>query len=205
MTSPLADSRREAILTASLELLDTSGVDAVTMARVGELTGLSRPAIYQYFTSREHILGELLINDMADLSNEIDRIVANEPDPMERVRLWIHYSLAHLASDEHRVVREISIHHLREEQRGELMAMHGFFLANLMSPLRELGINDPSAQVSIVFAAVHSAAKRIDEGRPFVEEAAALERFVTAGILAAVPLPGSEQNGSDPTPADRAY
>ena len=186
MVSPIADTRREAILSASLELLDASGVEGISMARIAQLTGLSRPAIYQYFSSRENILGELLINDMADLSNEIDRIVSAEQEPMEQVRLWIHYSLAHMASKEHRVVREISVKNLREEQRGELMAMHGYFLTSLISPLKELGIEDPSSQVSLIFAAITSAAERIDSGKPFISEAASLEKFVIAGVDAAL-------------------
>ena len=186
MPNPVADTRKEAILSASLELLDADGIEGVSMARIAEVTGLSRPAIYQYFSSRENILGELLINDMADLSNEIDRIVSAEQEPMEQVRLWIHYSLAHISSKEHRVVLEISVKNLREDQRGELMAMHGYFLTSLISPLRELGIEDPSSQVSMIFAAITSSAQRIDEGKTFICEAAALEKFVIAGIEAAL-------------------
>ena len=101
MRSQTLDARQEAILGAAAELIAVEGVEAVTMATLGKRTGLSRPAIYQYFASRDHVLGELLINEMADLSNEIDRLISEIEDPLERVRVWIHYSLAHLASAEH--------------------------------------------------------------------------------------------------------
>lgn len=182
MSTRISDERREAILSASLNLIDSEGSDAITMARIARETGLSRPAIYQYFSSRENILGELLMNDMADLSNEIDRIVGTVSDPMEQVRLWIHYSLAHMASQEHRVVREISIQNLREDQRGELRAMHGLFLTSLMSPLKSLGIEDPSPFVGMTYASLKTAAERIDAGHSFIAEAAAVEKFVIAGI-----------------------
>ncbi len=172
------------ILAASLKLIDELGVNNVTMGRIAAATSLSRPAIYQYFSSRENILGELLINDMADLSNEIDRIVSLSDVPMEQIRLWIHYALAHMASPEHRVVRQVSRDYLDDEHRGELREMHRYFMNSLISPLRTLGVQDPSALVSLVFAAIGSASDRIDEGNDFVAEAATLERFVTAGIEA---------------------
>ena len=90
MRSQTLDARQEAILGAAAELIAVEGVEAVTMATLGKRTGLSRPAIYQYFTSRDHVLGELLINEMADLSNEIDRLISEIEDPLERVRVWIH-------------------------------------------------------------------------------------------------------------------
>jgi AcrR family transcriptional regulator len=186
MTQPPLKSRRDEILCATLAIIEGDGVDGVTMARVAEQTGLSRPAVYQYFASREHILGELLIDDMADLSNEIDRIVASVDDPMEQIRLWIHYSLAHMASADHLVVREISMIHLREDHRGELMAMHGYFLTTLISPLRELGVEDPSSLVSLIFSAINASAQRIYSGKSFVSEASALEKFVIAGVEGAL-------------------
>lgn len=187
MSPSIADSRREAILQSSLHLLDAEGIEAVQMARIAQETGLSRPAIYQYFSSRENILGELLINDMADLSNEVDRIVGGVEDPMEQVRMWIHYSLAHMASKEHRVVREISVKNLREDQRGELMAMHGLFLTSLISPLKDLGVADPSSVVSMIYASLSSAADRIASGKSFISEAATVEKFVMAGINSEIP------------------
>ena len=186
MVTAKADSRRQAIMRASIELIHAHGADELSMAKVAEATGLSRPAIYQYFASKEHILGELLIDDMADLSNEIDRIVGGVEEPMEQIRLWMHYSLAHLASADHLVVREISMTHLRPEHRGELMAMHGFFLTTLHSPLRQLGVTDPTSLGSMIFGAVNSAAQRIYAGATFIAEANTLEKFVIAGIEAAL-------------------
>jgi AcrR family transcriptional regulator len=187
MSPSIADSRRETILLSSLRLLDSEGIEAISMARIAKESALSRPAVYQYFSSKENILGELLINDMADLSNEVDRIVGAVDNPMEQVRLWIHYSLAHMASREHRVVREISIKNLREDQRGELMAMHGMFLTSLISPLKNLGVEDPSSVVSMIYASLSSAAERIASGKSFISEAASVEKFVVAGINSEIP------------------
>jgi AcrR family transcriptional regulator len=187
MTSPTRDLRQQSILDAALSVISDHGLEQVTMAELAKRTGLSRPAIYQYFASREDVLAELLINEMADLSNEIERICESVQEPMERVRIWVHYSLAHLASAEHRLVRNISIQSLPEEKRGMLQSMHGYFMANLISPLKELGLDDPAAVCSLVYASVASTASRIDEGGDFAEEARSLEKFVVSGIEVALP------------------
>lgn len=180
------DSRQELILEAAQRLIAEHGVESVSMSRLAETTGLSRPAIYQYFASLHHVLAELVINEMADLSNAIDEKIAHFPDPMERVRIWIHYSLAHLASAEHRAIRQISVESLPEESRGMLRAMHGHFMMALTSPVNELGAVDVTATCHLIYASVAAAAKRIDEGSDFTREASALERFAIAGIAGAL-------------------
>jgi AcrR family transcriptional regulator len=186
MTISTFDARQQAILSAAVEIIAGAGQDAVSMAALAEKTGLSRPAIYQYFASREHVLGELLINEMADLSNELDRLVADVSDPLERIRIWMHYSLAHLSSAQHRSVREISIENLPEDQRGMLRAMHGYFMMSLITPLNELGVEDSSALCGLIYGSVATAAKRIDAGSEFTVEARALEKFAMAGVEAAL-------------------
>lgn len=181
-----ADKRQEAILRAAMTLVNEGGPDTVSMAQLAKETGLSRPAIYQYFASREHVLGELVINEMADLSNEIDRLVALVDDPMEQVRLWIHYSLAHLASDEHVAIRKISMDTLPEDLRGVLRAMHGYVMLSLMNPLDELGVDDPSALCGMIFGSISAAARRVEEGASMTLEAKALEVFVVSGIQSSV-------------------
>jgi AcrR family transcriptional regulator len=183
--SRIFDQRQESILDAAMILMSEGGQEAVSMASLANKTGLSRPAIYQYFASKEHVLGELVINEMADLSNELERLVSGVQDPEEQIRLWVHYCLAHLSSANHRIVREISIENLPQDQRGMLRAMHGYFMAVLLSPLGQLGIQDPSSVSNLIFGTVASAAKRIDHGSDFSKEASVLEAYLMAGVKAA--------------------
>ncbi|MFM5951399.1 MAG: TetR/AcrR family transcriptional regulator [Micrococcales bacterium] len=176
------DERQNLILEAASHLVCEGSAEAVTMAQLAAKTGLSRPAIYQYFASREHVLAELVINEIADLSNEIDSHIAKIDDPMEQIRVWIHYSLAHLASPSHRAIREISIDYLPEQSRGMLRAMHGHLMTSLVHPLREINVADVTATCHFIYAAISAAATRISEGSPYEREAAALERFTIAGI-----------------------
>lgn len=180
--STAKDMRQEAILCAAREIIADFGVNAVTMADLAVKSQLSRPALYQYFASKEHVLAELIINEMADLSNAIDEKMALFEDPSERIRVWIHYSLAHLASSEHRAIRQISVDTLPAESRSMMRDMHGHVMTSLINPLSQLGVKDPAATCHLIYAAVAAAAAQIDEGADYVREAAALERFAIAGI-----------------------
>jgi AcrR family transcriptional regulator len=183
MTSKIRDNRQAEILDAALSEIHANGVASLTMSRLGQLTGMSRPAIYQYFSSREHVLAELLINDLADLVNEIDSHVSAATEPIEQIRVWINYSLLHLVSGEHSIIREISEASLPLDLRGMVRALHGQFMLGLMSPVRELGIASVESACHFVYSAVQSATKRIESGSNFAAEVHAVQSFVVPGLL----------------------
>ncbi len=183
MSASQSHVKIHAILKATQDIIASEGVEAVTMPRIASASELSRPAIYQYFSSREHILAELVINEIADLSNDLDVHLAKISDPLEQTRIWLHYSLGFLASAEHRVISQISMRILPEESRGMLNAMHGHFMTSLINPLTVLGVADASRTAQLIFASIAEAAKRIDGGSAYEHEAAILERFVIAGVV----------------------
>ncbi len=183
MRSNTRDSRQAEILDAALAQIKENGVESLTMSRLGQLTGMSRPAIYQYFASREHVLAELLINDLADLVNEIDSQVSASTDAIEQIQVWISSSLSHLVSGEHSIIREISEVSLPADLRGLVRALHGQFMLGLMSPVRELGIESIESACNFVYSAVQSATKRIEAGSNFEAEVYSVQSFVVPGLL----------------------
>ena len=183
MRSNIRDNRQAEILDAAFAQISNYGVDSLTMSGLAQLTGLSRPAIYQYFSSREHILAELLINDLADLVNEIDSHISAATQPIEQIRVWINYSLSHLVSGDHSIIREISEVSLPADLRGLVRALHGQFMLGLMSPVRSLGIESVESACHFVYSAVQSAAKRIESGSNFTVEVNAVQSFVFPGLL----------------------
>lgn len=164
------------------EIVVEKGPEAVTMSTLAEMSGLSRPAVYQYFSSSAHVLAELVLNDMADLSNDLERLLGGIENPRERVRTWIHYCVAYLSTGEHQAIMGISHHALPVETIGVIRAMHGLFMEQLSSPLRELGIEKPESLTGLIYAAVAAAAQRIAQGADALQESRTLEVFVDAGI-----------------------
>lgn len=196
MHTPTYDARQSTIVDVARGILVGHGPESVTMGALAEATGLSRPAIYQYFSSSAHVLGELVLNDMADLSNEVERIVGAIEAPTEQVRAWIHYCLAYLSTGEHQAIMAIGRSALPEEHLGVVKAMHGFFMAQLVRPLELLGVQDATSLCGMIYGAVSAAAGRIAEGGEFLTEARLLETFVDAGLESAL-SPRSSGSSTD--------
>jgi AcrR family transcriptional regulator len=177
-----ASTRQAEILEAASHLILTHGVAEFSMAKLGKHTGLSRPAIYQYFASKEHVLAELIVDEIADLSNLLDKELAKHAEPTDQVRCWIRLTFLHLASERHRIIREFSMDLLPQDSRGLIKAMHGHLMLALMNPLTRLGVSDVMANCHLIYGAVSAAAKRVESGANLDSEAVILEDFTLAGI-----------------------
>lgn len=180
------DTKRDLIIQAASEIIQEQGLEALTMRALALKLEISRPALYQYVASREHVLSEILLDEMADLSNELDRLLRDLKDPMEQIRVWLHFSLAFMASDRHRFVSDIPQGVIPEDQRGMFRAMHGFYTSSLISPLAEVGVEDPATTANLILGLIGATAKKIELGADFSAQAKALEDFVMAGIEAAL-------------------
>jgi AcrR family transcriptional regulator len=87
---PARGYARTAILGATLEIIASDGIDAVTHRRVAEQAGVSPGSTTHHFSSREDLLREafrfylqMASRFMSALDEEIQ---ASIPDPLERVR-----------------------------------------------------------------------------------------------------------------------
>ena len=65
--------RREEILDAALTLFSERGVHAVSTRQIAELAGISQPALYAYFTTKDDMAAELCVRAFATL---IERMTA---------------------------------------------------------------------------------------------------------------------------------
>lgn len=72
-----AAATRVALLRAASSLLDSGGVDAVTLRAVGEQAGVSRTAAYRHFVDKNAMLAALSEQGWEDLSSQMSRSVAD--------------------------------------------------------------------------------------------------------------------------------
>jgi AcrR family transcriptional regulator len=66
MVRPSQHSREE-FLDAALAIVDSEGLEALTLRRLGNEVGVSYTAVYTYFTSREELIGTLINNLSAEI------------------------------------------------------------------------------------------------------------------------------------------
>ncbi|MFS0701170.1 TetR/AcrR family transcriptional regulator [Cellulomonas sp. 179-A 4D5 NHS] len=85
----------------AFDLVDTDGAHDVTIASVGKGMGMTPPALYRYFPSREALLSALVVDAYADLgstvADAVERASGDEPGTRVRVALTTYraWALAH--------------------------------------------------------------------------------------------------------------
>ena len=174
--------KQNAILEATLAELQETGTANISMQQIANRCSMTRSAIYQYFSSVEDIFAELVINDMADLVNEIEVRMAQSSEPISQVNAWLHYSLKHLSDGEHAQIRKLSELNMPDAKRDLLRILHGQFMMSLLVPVTQINPDNSEATCAYIASAVNSAANRIDAGAEFGKEARAVAQFVTAAI-----------------------
>src|SRR5688572_20891994 len=63
--------RRQRVVAASLELGSRGGYDAVQMRDVASTAGVALGTIYRYFSSKDHLLAEALVEWVKDLGRRV--------------------------------------------------------------------------------------------------------------------------------------
>lgn len=75
---------RDEAKAAALEQLATGGPQALSINAIGKALGVSGPALYRYFDSRDALLTELILDAYADLVGALRA----GPDPVGQYRRW---------------------------------------------------------------------------------------------------------------------
>src|ERR1700757_2367343 len=77
--------RRKRILDATLALASKGGYDAVQMRSVSERADVALGTLYRYFPSKIHLLVGVLIEEMDQIQDKLDRTPIPGDTPTERM------------------------------------------------------------------------------------------------------------------------
>lgn len=75
---------REAIVAATRDLIETEGLDAVSLRRVGAALGVTAPALYAHVADKRDLLRSVAAEAFTVLIETF--VTIDDPDPVERVR-----------------------------------------------------------------------------------------------------------------------
>lgn len=81
MTEPETPTRREQILATAAELFAARGYHGVSVADLGAACGISGPALYKHFDSKQAMLAEMLVSISEELLRVGRQRVADAADP----------------------------------------------------------------------------------------------------------------------------
>lgn len=174
--------RRRELLALSADLFAQRGYANVTVDDIGEAAGISGPALYHHFASKEALLGEMLIGISQYLLDGGRRVVAESEDPIHDL-VAFH---AEFAVDDRSL---ITVHfrdlvHARAEDRSRVRNLQARYVALWADELQE---RSPHLERRQAQAAVHAAFGLINStpfsGRlPRTEMLSLLRAMATAAL-----------------------
>ncbi|MEC7001819.1 MAG: TetR/AcrR family transcriptional regulator [Actinomycetota bacterium] len=181
------DQRRADLVAAGQELLVTDGPDAVTMTAVAARAGLSRTAVYEYFTSADELLAVVLSDQMVlwrEALRQRLHAASFETGDLDTVRIYVEVAMGLVADGHHSLLVLLTMHTLAKDVRHRLSAAHAAVAAPVGEALAQIGIRDVDQATNYVHAAIEAAARRLTPGQDARAEIAAVAAFTVAGVRA---------------------
>lgn len=147
-------SRREAILTAALELFHERGYVATGIDEIGTAAGITGPGVYRHFHSKEEILATLMRNFGEPILAEVDQIVASDLEPLEALDAMARAFLAALI--DHPSLAEVGMferHMLSESTRAWVEAVEARTISGWAGIVRRLRPHLTESEARVVVQA----------------------------------------------------
>jgi AcrR family transcriptional regulator len=121
--TPRGVKRRDIVLKVAAKLFSEKGFDSVSINDIGLAAGITGPAIYRYFVSKEALLVSVYDYLHAKESDGIKSILSEEIGPWESLERMLAFQIA-LALDEAEKIRIVNNEerHLPTKEAGDVRA-----------------------------------------------------------------------------------
>lgn len=184
--------RRSALLGAASRLFAQSGFNGISIEDLGAAVGISGPAVYRHFSSKQAVLASLLITVSEHLLEGGRRVVTESDDPHRVLRQLISFHVG-FALDEPDVIRvqDRDLDSLDEAARDDVRTLQTDYIRLWMravGALRpELDRGALQLRVQAVFGLINSTPHSARSRSRVVERhtvAAVLESMALAALVA---------------------
>ncbi len=173
--------RRGALLGAAAELIQRRG--AFTMSEVAREVGLSRSAVYEYYSSAPDLIADVLVDELTAWRDSLAAAARPTAAPRERVHDWVRAVLAYVVDGRHALLRAAGSIELPPSRRVEVTELHQALIAPLIDALQAAGSPDAQREARYVWGVVEVAISRIESGEVTPQaESSALLAFVDAAL-----------------------
>lgn len=174
--------RRDALVDAAADVLRDRGT--VNMATVAAQVGLSRSAVYEYYSSSADLIADVLVDELAAWIDHLEEAVAGQSTMEDMVHAWIMAVLEYVVDGRHALVRAAGGTPLPPVRRAQVQAMH----RNLAAPLiRALGPTPQARRTAaLIWGVVDVAINAIESGADPHEQADLAWNFCQAGLPCSV-------------------
>jgi len=168
-----AEQRRQQLVAVALELFAQRGYRATTMDDIAEAAGVTKPLLYQHFSSKRALYLELVDSIAQDLLRAIGRAVLQADGPRQQVELGFaaYFGLVVRHEAEFRLL--YGRDHADDEELGRALRAVEDAIAEAIDPLIDAGL-DPDHRRLLAYGIVgmaEGASRRFMEQRPPSEDA----------------------------------
>ena len=182
------EQRKESLLLAAATLIERGG--GFTVAEVAKEVGLSRTAVYEYYSSAAELIADVLIDELAAWSKSLADQIDPLARPRDRAHAWITGVLTYVVDGRHALLRSAASIELPESRRDDVQALHQAVIAPLVDTLVAAGSSDPVRDARFVWGVVDVAIHRIEGGECDPDqEIAAVIAFVDGALATTLAVP----------------
>jgi AcrR family transcriptional regulator len=176
--------RQRQLMDAALSIAFEGGAEHVTVSAVAARAGISRSAVYEYFSSSADLISDLILEELEFYRVRLLTAVKDESDPVKYVELWISEALTYIVDGRHMVAKSLNSISIPEFRRAEIASAHRELMETIAPQLSQLGISDLRGALVYLQNTLDTAAVRIDSGNDAAPEILTAQRYAVAGLRA---------------------
>jgi AcrR family transcriptional regulator len=189
-------ARRKELIGVAANLFASRGYYAVTVDDIGEAVGLTGPALYRHFSSKEALLVAVFDKVIEELTDRIRALVSEAPDPaaalLAIVRLHVEFATE---QSENVAVWRQEFQNLPETDRWRLRRAQRLYVEEWVHLVHELR---PEFSDTEVRAAVHAAIGLLQSPSDFQS---GLEGEAAVNLLMSMAMAALAHASTKPAPA----
>jgi AcrR family transcriptional regulator len=131
--------RRAALLAAGAKLFAERGFNGVSIEDLGSAAGVSGPAVYRHFSSKQAVLAALLVGISRHLLDGGTDVAASAPDPASALRALISFHVDFALTEPDTIrVQDRDLDALTADERREVRRLQRRYIDLWMGVLGEL-------------------------------------------------------------------
>jgi AcrR family transcriptional regulator len=182
--------RRDQLLSIAADLFAAAGFAGVTVDDIGAAAGISGPALYHHFDSKEALLGEMLIRVSESLLNQARAVIASTDDVAGQLAGLLAMQVEFAVDNTSLITVHIrDLVHTRKGDRRRVRDLQNLYIDVWVDVLMAQGPHwpDPRVARTAVQAAISLINSTPFSGRLRRDEMVPLLRTMAAAALASQP------------------
>jgi AcrR family transcriptional regulator len=166
-----AEQRRQQLFAVALGLFAQRGYRATTMDDIAEAAGVTKPLLYQHFSSKRALYLELVDSIARDLLEAIARAVRDADGPRQQVELGFAAYFRLVVSHEAEFRLLYGRDHADDDELGRALRTVEDAIAEAIDPLIDAGLDDDHRRLLAygIVGMAEGASRRFLEQRPGTE------------------------------------